>query len=1097
MSDKIKNVRYALVAILLLFCAVVQAQTVKGVVKDDAGETIIGATVQEQGTKNGVVTDVNGKFSITLKGKSHKLVVSYVGMKTRIVDVKDESDVTIKLKDDNNTLEDLVVVGYGTMKKKDLTGPIATVGGKVLEAVPVASAVEALTGKMAGVQVTTTEGSPDAEVKIRIRGGGSVSQSSAPLYIVDGFWVESISDIPASDIEDITALKDASSAAIYGSRAANGVILVTTKSGKAGKVNVSYNAYYTWKKVAKKMDVIDSYDYAKWQYELILLKNQGDLAKMSDYEDQFGGYQDMDLYQNIEANDWQDILYGRTGHVFNQNLNISGGNDEIKYTFSYAHVNDKAILYGSTFKRDNFSLKLNAKPSKVTTLDFQVRYVDTNVRGGGSNEAKSTYDSDKRLRYAILYPPFPVRNVNSAAASADDDLGNLYHPIVAQQDNDAKKERKNLNLSGAFGWTIVKNLKFKAELGYENYTQYTQTYKGKTTYYAKNFPTPEFQGLPIIRLVDTKRHRFRSTNTLNYDFKKLLGKDSKHSLNLLAGHEYIITKQHDVTNEVHGFPPDYDADTAWRFPSGGEYLFTIDGLDMDDDKLQSYFSRISYNYDDKYLFNATFRADGSSKFGSKNHWGYFPSAAIAWRISSEKFMEGTKDWLDDLKLRLAYGSVGNNDIPVGQLIQSYERKSTTWVNGLNTYVAPSKIMANPNLKWETTTTRNLGLDFTLFRSKISGSIEAYIGNTTNLLMKFPVPGTGYDYQYRNIGETENKGFEATLSWHAVNKKNFGLDFNANISFNKKTIKSLGGLNDYGISSYWASTEIISDYWIAEDGQIGEIRGFRNAGRYEVDDFVEYNESTKNWILKPGVVDGTNILGDIRPGTMKIASTTQHWDEAQGAWVWNSTGQTTDANGKTATGKISDDDNTIIGNVNPDFTGGFGINVRAYGFDLAANFNFSVGNDIYNANKIEYTSTSKYMYRSLITDMADGKRWTNLNADGTLCNDMDQLRAMNANTTMWSPYMSRFVLTDWAIEDASFLRLNTLTLGYTLPKSLTMKAHITSLRFYVTGYNVFTLTNYSGFDPESDCVRSSPLTPGVDHSGYPRSRQFVFGLNLNF
>jgi hypothetical protein len=460
-------------------------------------------------------------------------------------------------------------------------------------------------------------------------------------------------------------------------------------------------------------------------------------------------------------------------------------------------------------------------------------------------------------------------------------------------------------------------------------------------------------------------------------------------------------------------------------------------------------------------------------------------------------MEGTKDWLDDLKLRLAYGSVGNNDIPVGQLIQSYERKSTTWVNGLKTYVAPSKIMANPGLKWETTTTRNLGLDFTLFRSKISGSLEAYIGNTTNLLMKFPVPGTGYDYQYRNIGETENKGFEATLSWHAVNKKNFGLDFNANISFNKKTIKSLGGLNDYGISSYWASTEIISDYWIAEGGQIGEIRGFRNAGRYEVDDFVGYNESTKSWTLKDNVVNSSYAVGDIRPGTMKIASTTQHWDEAQGAWVWNSTGETTNEEGKTADGKISDNDNTIIGNVNPNFTGGFGINVRAYGFDLAANFNFSVGNDIYNANKIEYTSTSKYMYRSLITDMADGKRWTNLNADGTLCNDMDQLRAMNANTTMWSPYMSRFVLTDWAIEDASFLRLNTLTLGYTLPANLTKKAHITSLRFYVTGYNVFTLTNYSGFDPESDCVRSTPLTPGVDHSGYPRSRQFVFGLNLNF
>ena len=1097
MSDKIKNVRYALVAILLLFCAVVQAQTVKGVVKDATGETVIGATVQEQGVQNGVITDIDGKFSITLKGKSHKLNISYIGMKTKTVDVTGQSNVTVVLEDENNTLEDLVVVGYGTMKKKDLTGSIATVGGKALEAIPVASAAEALAGKMAGVQVTTTEGSPDAEVKIRIRGGGSITQSNDPLYIVDGFPVESISDIPASEIEDMTALKDASSSAIYGSRAANGVILVTTKSGKAGKVNVSYNAYYSWKKLAKKVDVLDPYDYTKWQYELILLKNQGDLTKMSDYEDQFGGYQDMDLYQNIEPNDWQDILYGRTGHTFNHNLNINGGSEAVKYSFSYTHMNDKAILLGSTFKRDNFSLKLNTKPSKVTTVDFHVRYVDTDVRGGGSNDATSTYDSDKRLKYAIIYPSFPVKNVNSAVASGDDDLGNLYNPVVAQMDNDAKRERKNLNLSGAFGWNIIKNLKFKAELGYDDYTQYNQTYRGTTTYYVKNIPSVENQGLPVTRTVDTRRHKFRSTNTLNYDFKKLFGKESKHSLNLLAGHEYIITKQYHVTNEVHGFPSDYDAETAWKYPSGG-VPYLIDRNNVDDYKLLSYFGRISYNYDDKYLFNATLRADGSSKFTqSNNRWGYFPSAALAWRVSSEKFMKGTENWLDDLKLRLAYGSVGNDDIPVGQFIQSYEQKSTTWVNGLNAYVAPTKIMANPDLKWETTITRNLGLDFTLLHGKLSGSFEAYIGNTKDLLIKFPVPGTGYDFQYRNMGETENKGFEATLSWHAVNKKNFGLDFNANISFNKNKIKSLGLMNDFGWDTRWASSEILNDYWIAVGGQVGEIRGFRNAGRYEVDDFVGYDESTKSWTLKPGVVDGTTILGDIRPGTMKIASTTQHWDEAQGAWVWNSTGQTTDANGNTATGKISDDDNTIIGSVNPDFIGGFGLNIRAYGFDLAANFNFSVGNDIYNANKIEYTSTSKYMYRSMITEMADGKRWTNLNDDGTLCNDMDQLRAMNANTTMWSPYMKSFVLTDWAIEDASFLRLNTLTLGYTLPASLTKKAHISSLRFYATAYNVFTLTNYSGFDPESDCIRSTSLTPGVDYSGYPRSRQFVFGLNLNF
>ena len=1096
MSEKIKNVRYALVAILLLFCAVVQAQTVKGVVKDDAGETVIGATVQEQGTKNGVVTDVNGKFSITLKGKSHKLNISYIGMKTQTVDVKDQSSVTVVLQDDNNTLEDLIVVGYGTMKKKDLTGSIATVDNKVLEAVPVASASEALTGKMAGVQVTTTEGSPDAEVKIRVRGGGSITQSNEPLYIVDGFPVASISDIPASDIEDITVLKDASSTAIYGSRGANGVILVTTKNGKSGKVNVSYNAYYSWKKLAKKVDVLDGYDYAKWQYELALLKAQGDLTDMDDYTKYFGNYQDMDLYQNVATNDWQDITYGRTGHVFNQNLNVTGGTETMKFAFSYAHMNDKAIQIGSSFKRDNFSLKLNTKPSSRTTLDLQARYSKTYVRGGGANDATSVYESDKRLKYAVLYPPFPIENLDETAGASDDDRGNLYNPVQVQADNDRQKDRKSLNLSGSFGWEIFDNFKIKTEVGLDEYNQYDQRFWGTTTYYVRNIPEGEWQGMPAARKVDTNRHSFRNTNTVNYDFKDIFGKKSSHSLNILLGHEYIITKQNDITNERHGFTEDYDAETAWRLFSSGKYLYVMDDFYKPDDKLLSYFGRINYNYKDKYLLSATMRADASSKFNENNRWGYFPSAAMAWRISSEKFMKSAENWLDDFKLRVSYGTAGNNNIPVDQLIQNYTHKSTTWVNGLNSYVAPDKIMANPDLKWETTITRNVGIDFTLLHNKISGTLEAYSNNTKDLLLLVKIPGTGYDSQYQNIGKTENKGFEATITWHVVDKKDWGVDFNANIGFNKPKVKSLGEKKYYGEATRWTSTDDL-DYIIYPGGQIGEVYGYKNAGRYEVDDFVGYNESTKSWTLKSGVVNGTAILGDIRPGTMKIASTTQRWDEAQGAWVWNSTGEILNENGETADGKVSGSDITKIGNVNPDCTGGFGINVRAYGFDLAANFNFSIGNEVYNANKIEATSTSKYQYRNMSTIMADGKRWTNLNADGTLCNDMNQLKAMNANTTMWSPLMQRFVITDWAIEDASFLRLNTLTLGYTLPRNMTMKAHISSLRFYATCYNVFTLTNYSGTDPESDCIRRNNLTPNIDYSGYPRSRQFVFGLNLNF
>ena len=1065
MSIHMKSMRSALLLAFLLFVGSISAQTVKVNVKDSQGEAVIGASVIEKDTRNGGVTDFDGNFTINLTA-GKPIVISYIGMKTQTINAKGKSSINVVMEDDATTLNDVVVIGYGSVRKKDLTGSVATVGSDALQAVPVANASEALTGKMAGVQVTTAEGSPDAEVKIRVRGGGSITQSNDPLYIVDGFPVESISDIPANDIEDITVLKDASSTAIYGSRGANGVILVTTKSGKEGKTRVSYNAYYSWKKIAKKYDVLNAYDYAKWHYELAKLIGDDD-----HYTDKFGNYQDMDLYRNVDENDWQDIAYGRTGHTFNQTLNINGGTESMKYAFSYAHMDDKAIMQGSSFKRDNFSLKLNTKPSKTTTLDFQARYANTKIFGGGANEASGAYDTDRRLKYAVLFSPIPLGSIDG---TDDAEMSSFTDPITATNDNDRKKHRRNLNLAGAFGWEVYKNLKLKTEFGYDTYDEYDQRFWGTSAYYIKNTPKGDNSGKPAIRIVDTKRHRFRNTNTISYDFKKIFGKNSPHSLNLLAGHEYVITKKNVLSSEVHGFPTDYNSESAWKLTSQGS-PYTIDDNYSADDKLLSYFGRANYNYKDKYLVSATFRADASSKFSEDNRWGYFPSAAIAWRISSEPFMKFAEKWLDDLKIRFSYGTAGNNNIPVGQLVQVYENKATAWVNGFENYWAPSKIMANPDLKWETTITRNVGLDFTLFGGKVNGSIEAYINTTKDLLIEFKTSGTGYDTQYRNLGKTQNKGLEASFTYHAINKKNYGLDITANIGINKNEIKELG-IDDFTTNTNWGSTEIGMDYRVAVGGSVGEIIGYKNAGRYEVDDFVGYDEATKSWKLKEGVVDCSSVVGTLRPGMMKL--------------------QDIDGDGFVTYEK----DTEVIGDVNPKMTGGFTINARAYGFDLAANFNYSIGNDIYNANKIEFTTSSytkKGQYRNLSTDMESGERWTNINAAGELVNDPAELKALNANTSMWSPYMSKFVLSDWAVENASFLRLNTLTLGYTLPESLVKKVNISSLRFYATCYNVFCITNYSGSDPESDCIRKNNLTPNVDYSGYPRSRSFVIGLNLNF
>ncbi|HIZ92591.1 MAG TPA: TonB-dependent receptor [Candidatus Bacteroides merdavium] len=1072
MSNKMKTMRTALLTLLVALISLsVSAQnvTVKGTVKDKTGETVIGASVVEKGnTSNGTITDIDGNYTISVPANA-TIVFSYVGMTTQEASVKGKTQIDIVMEDDAQALEEVVVIGYGAVKRKDLTGSVATVSSDVLAAVPVASATEALTGKMAGVQITTTEGSPDAEMKIRVRGGGSITGDNTPLFIVDGFPVESISDIPASDIEDITVLKDASSTAIYGSRGANGVILVTTKSGKEGKINVSYNAYYSWKKIAKTLDVLDPYDYAKWQYEQALLRGN---SYVEDYESYFGSYEDLDMYKNIPYNDWQDLTFGRTGNTFNHNLSITGGSEKIKYAFSYSHMNDKAIMEGSDYKRDNFSLKLNTKPVKNVTLDFSIRYSETNIGGGGANDVSSTYDSDKRLKYSVIYTPIPLENMDSSAGSSDDDLGNLYHPLTAISDNDRDQERKTLNMSGSFGWEIFKNFKFKTELGYDDYRNDDLRFYGLTTYYVKNVPSAENQNLPAIQIANTNRHKFRNTNTISYDFSDLFKGDSHH-LNAMIGHEWIITKSSKLTNIVHGFPETFTAADAWKLTSMGT-PFSIDNFYDPDDKLLSYFGRINYDYQSKYLLSATFRADGSSKFAAGNQWGYFPSAAVAWRVSSENFMEGTKEWLDDLKLRFSYGTAGNNNIPSGQMVQTYSNSATSWINGFSNYWAPSKTMANPDLKWETTITRNLGLDFTVLGGKLNGTIEAYLNTTTDLLIQFPVGGTGYDTQYRNMGKTENKGIEASINWTIVNKKDWGVSFNANIGFNKNTIKDLGMMNDFGAETYWASSEIGNDFWIAKGGSVGQMYGYRSDGRYEASDFVGYDAATDSWILKEGVVDASAVVGKIRPGSMKLKNIDGSEDN-----------------------KVTTDDREIIGDANPLHTGGFGISAYAYGFDLSANFNWSFGNDVYNANKIEFTQTGKYQYRNMTSEMADGKRWTNLRADGTLSTDLEELAAMNANTTMWSPLTDRMIFSDWAVEDGSFLRLNTLTLGYTLPKSLLSKVKIQNLRFYVTGYNLFCLTSYTGYDPEVSTIRKTNLTPGVDYSAYPKSRQFVVGVNLNF
>lgn len=1047
-----------LMSVLMLQMTYAQLRSVNGVVSDQNNQPLAGATVSVKNSTKKTTSDSKGQFSIQLK-QNDVVTVYLLGYVENEVTFTGQSRLDVKLTENATGLDEVVVIGYGTVKRKDLTGAVSSVDAKTITAAPVSSALEAIQGRVAGLNISSTEGSPDAEMTVRVRGGGSITQDNSPLYIVDGFPVSSISDIAPQDIESIDILKDASSTAIYGARGANGVILVTTKSGKAGKTSIGLNLFTGVRNLANKLEVLDPLDYVTWQYEQALLAN-----KPNNYTDYFGNFQDIGLYKDVPANDWQEIIFGRSGSTYNQNLNISGGGEKTKFTVSHSFVKDKAIMQMSDFQRQNVNFKFNHKLYKNLTLDLGLRYSDMRVNGGGMNEQNEISSADSRLKYAMLYPPFQVEGLTTTTET-DDDF-NLYSPLIAITDNDQYVQRKTYNMNAALTYDIISNLRLRSEFGYDDYRNNQDRFYGGTTYYVRNVPSAVNQNLPALWLTNTTRNGWRNTNTLNYDFKKLLPKD--HSLNALIGQEYLFTENQILTNIMHGFPSTFSFDDARKLTTQG-HPNSIDNNFSPDEKLLSFFGRANYGYKDRYLLSATFRADGSSKFAKHNQWGYFPSVSGAWRISGEEFMSDVS-WVDDLKLRASYGTAGNNRIPAGLLVQTFNNSTTTWVNGYANYWAASKTMANPDLKWETTITRNLGLDFTLLNGRLSGTVDAYLNKTKDLLIAFPVAGTGYDIQYKNIGNTQNKGLEFSVNAAAVRKQNFDLTVNANISFNRNKVLDLGAVENIPGTSKWASTAINMDYLVEVGAPVGRMYGYQSDGRYEVSDFEGY--ISNQWRLKEGVANGVDVLGTIRPGTMKLK----------------------DINGD---GLISVADRTIIGDANPLHTGGFSIMSRIYNFDVAAYFNWSYGNDIYNANKIEYTSTSQYFSRNMTTEMESGKRWTNLRPDGTISNDPAELEQMNANTTMWSPYMRSFVFSDWAVEDGSFMRLSTATIGYTLPKHISSRLHMSNLRFYVSGYNLFLWTNYTGFDPEVSTRRQTPLTPGVDYSAYPKSRSFVFGLNVNF
>ena len=1041
--------------------------TVKGIVTDENGEPLIGAGVMVEGTTIGTITGIDGDYVLSVPADAVNLVFSFIGLADQTVAINGQSEINVVLKADQTFLDEVVVVGYATVKRRDLLGSVSSVGSDKLAEQPVTTVSQALSGKMAGVSVVTTEGDPDADIKIRVRGGGSITQDSSPLYIVDGFPVESINDIPSSEIQSIDVLKDAFSTAIYGSRGANGVVIVTTKSAEKGqKISVKFNTYWGLKTMANKgaIQAMDADNYVKFQYELGVIRDN----LSSYYNPYFGNFEDIDLYKGMATNDWIKAVFGKTGSTFSADLSVSGSSESVNWTIGYAHMGDKAIMAGSTYSRDNLSFKGNFKTSAHTSIDANVRYSRTNVRGGGANGIKDTGSTagNGRLKHAVSYTPIPIASTIQGV-DEEQDYGDNAPPLLSVADNDSRRIRVTFNANAAFNWEIVDNLRLKIEGGLEKYTQTDDRFYGMTTYYVANNSTDK-TGVSNQHK-EAFRTKYRNTNTLSYDFANILGED--HNLSILAGQELTITQSNLLTLMVDGLNASYDAPMAWNFLSSGKPASTNNYYDPDD-KLLSFFGRVNYDYKHRYSIGATLRADGSSKFSRGNRWGLFPSAAASWTISNEPWMDASHGWLDQLKLRYSFGTAGNNNIPSGQLVKQYSSTVTAWLSQSGNYWMAGKIMNNPDLTWETTYTHNIGLDFSFFQSRLSGSIELYQNDTKNLLINFPITGSGYDSQYRNLGSTRNRGVELTLNAPIVSKKDFSLNIGGNIAYNRNRVTDLGGLQRITAQSYWASTEIGDDYVVEVGQPMGNMYGFKSDGMYSPDDFT-WNGS--KWVLGEGVVDASAIVGAsyMLPGAPKYK----------------------DINGD---GKVTVADRTIIGNASPDFTGGFNLSGFVHGFDFSANFNFMIGNEVYNANKVEFTSSRKFSNRNLQNIMDVDKRWTNIDwTTGEMISDPDQLKAVNKGKTMWAPFVGSAIFSDWAVEDASFLRLQSVTLGYTLPESLTQKIYLRRVRIYVTGTNLFCLTKYSGYDPEVDTRRATPLTPGVDYSAYPKSIGFVAGLNLTF
>ena len=1059
------------ILVFVSMSAYAQSLTVTGKVIDSEGYEVIGGSVTIKGAAGvGTVTDVNGNYSLKVNDASKDvLVFSYVGMTSQEVKVDGRSVIDVTLKADAVMLEEVVAIGYATVKRKDLTGSVASVNSKELSKVPTSDITQALAGRMAGVQVMQSEGAPGASISIRVRGGISITQSNEPLYIIDGFPSEDgMSTLAPAEIETIAILKDASATAIYGARGANGVVVITTKSGgKEGKATVTFDSYVGFKKVAKKLDVLSTrefalLDYERRYYSAFTAKNstQEDLDKaVANFEALYGKYADIDAnYANRAGIDWQDQTLGRTALTQNYRVGVSGGTDKLNYNLAYSYYDEEGAMVYSGNKKHNISFNMNHKLNDRLSITARISYDQMKIYGMGTSEGGDRFN---KMQHILQYRPMVGINGTDDLLLGDedpllvDDTGNvMQNPLLSAAEETKDREYRTFQANGGFTLKLIKGLSFRNTTGMRYQTRRNDTFYGDKSITAKR---SSING----SIQNIENSSFQTSNVLNYNWA---GKG--HDITAMLGQEYVNRWNRSFSAAAANFPNDDIGlgDLSLGLPTA------VSSSENYDDKLLSFFARFNYGFKDKYLFTASFRADGSSKFGKNNKWGYFPAFSAAWRLGEEEFIKNLNIF-SDLKVRLGYGMAGNNRID--SYVSLPMLTSVTYPNGDSTqpgYV--SKQIPNPNLKWEANKTFNFGLDFGFFNQRLTISPEFYINRSSNLLLNAKLPtSSGYDSMVINAGETENKGIDLTINSTNIMTKDFTWNTAVTLSHNKNSVKKLTGEDVQLWEASFGYNQ--NTHIIGVNQPLGQMYGYVTDGLYQVSDF-DYDEATKTYTLKDGV-PYSGKKTDVKPGMWKFKNVDGSEDN-----------------------KITENDKTVIGNAYPKFYGGINNTFTYKDFDLSIFLTYSFGNDVFNATKLTNTKTA--LQNKNVLDIANSSnRWVVVNKKGELITDPQEMADINKGKTVAAVYDNEIgdtYIHSWAVEDGSYLKLSNITLGYTFPRKMLSKIGISKLRLYATGSNLLTWTKYTGFDPEVSTMGSG-LTPGVDFGAYPKSRSFVFGINLAF